>query len=129
MMQKRHRRAARRFGELFNRNIVHNAHVLMVIASTDVFSTYLCIKAGLYEANPIVRTFYSIGLQEPYIPFGLIMHLLLYAFITYFIAWAAKYLSRTHKRIAHMILIGYSAFLLVVAFNNMLLLTIHLLKA
>jgi len=51
------------------------------------------------------------------------MHLLLYAAITLIIACAAKYLSEINRIAAHTVLIGYSAVLLVVAFNNFFILT------
>jgi len=81
---------ASRFGELFNLSARHNAVILLALASTDIASTYLCIKAGLFEANPLVRSFYSIPLPDPFMLGGLIMHLLLYAAITLIIACASK---------------------------------------
>lgn len=109
--------------DLFGISPRRNAIVLFALASMDVVSTYLCVKAGLHEANPIIRSFYGIGFFYDSIVPGMLMHLILYWLITLFVAYDAQYLREKNKAWARALLVGYAVVLCVIAFNNFALLT------
>ncbi|MBN2251105.1 MAG: hypothetical protein JW724_03410 [Candidatus Altiarchaeota archaeon] len=106
---------------VFGKSPRHNALVLYAVSGLDVVSTYLCVRSGLYEANPLIRSFYSIS--SFYDSTGLLMHLVLYFLITLFIAYAAHYLREKSRKLAHAILVAYAFVLFLIALNNLLLLT------
>jgi hypothetical protein len=109
--------------DLFGISPRRNAIVLFALAGMDVVSTYLCVKAGLHEANPIIRSFYGIGFFYDSIVPGMLMHLILYWLITLLVAYAAQYFCEKNKTWARALLVGYAAVLCVISFNNFVLLT------
>jgi len=109
--------------ELFGISPRRNAIILFALSSMDVVSTYLCVRAGLQEANPIIRSFYGIGFFYDSIVPGLLMHLILYWLIALFVAYAAQYFRMKNSGLTRAVLNGYAAIICIVAFNNLFLLT------
>lgn len=97
---------------LFDTDVRDNAVVLFFLSSLDAISTYLCIEAGFYEANPLIRFFY-----ESIFP-GMTIHLMLYWFIALFVAYLSKRTSKASKHLGVSILIIYAARSCLLAFNN-----------
>lgn len=108
-------------GSLFGSDLVDNTVVLFFLSSLDSASTYLCISAGLYEANPVVRFLY-----DSVFP-GLFSHLILNYLICLFVAYAAAYFFRLHSALGYGVLIVFAARSLLLAFNNFMILTTILL--
>ena len=115
--------------DLFSKSARHNAIILFAISSIDVVSTYLCVKSGLQEANPIIRSFYGIRFFYDSIVPGLLMHLILYWIIALFVAYAAQYFRMKNAGLTRAVLMGYAAIICIVAFNNLFLLTCLLIKS
>jgi len=84
---------------LFSKSARHNAIILFALSSMDVVSTYLCVRSGLQEANPIIRSFYGIRFFYESIVPGLLMHLVLYWLIALFVAYAAQYFRMKNARL------------------------------
>ena len=97
---------------LFDADIRDNAVVLFFLSTLDAVSTYLCIEAGFYEANPMIRFFY-----DSIFP-GMTLHLILCWFMSLFIAYLSKRMSKTSKHLGVSILVVYAARSCFLAFNN-----------
>ncbi|MEA1924744.1 MAG: DUF5658 family protein [Candidatus Altiarchaeota archaeon] len=97
---------------LFDTDVMDNAVVLFFLSALDAVSTYFCIEAGFYEANPLIRFFY-----DSIFP-GMTVHLVLYWFIALFVAYLSKRMSGVSKRLGVAILLIYAAKSCFLAFNN-----------
>jgi len=112
-------------GDIFNTDPKHNLVILFFFGSLDAATTYLCINSGLQELNPIIKTLYDIGAMSSSLLTGYFLHLMLYLFISTFIAYAADYLHIIHRRIAHAVLLAFTTMTMLLAINNLTALLIQ----